>query len=188
HGEVLFDCIANPSAAGWGLQELVEKKAWRPYPGGAPANVACALSKLGVKVGFVGAVGEDNDGEELARLMEGCGVNTDLVQRVSGVATRTVMVTRTRQGERSFAGFGGGVLSDCFADCCHSVATFRSDVRSRLKPGTWLVQGTLGLAYEGSYDSHVLMAEWQDKGACRFLDINWRPVFWDCLPGEQVTG
>lgn len=62
HGEVLFDCIAKPEAAGWGLEQVVENKAWTPYPGGAPANVACALSKLGVSAVFVGAVGRDNEG------------------------------------------------------------------------------------------------------------------------------
>lgn len=29
-----------------------------------------------------------------------------------------------------------------------------------LEPGSWLVQGTLGLAYPGSYESHVCLAEW----------------------------
>lgn len=29
-----------------------------------------------------------------------------------------------------------------------------------LRPGSWLVQGTLGLAYPGSMESHVCLAEW----------------------------
>ncbi|CAM9493428.1 unnamed protein product, partial [Choristocarpus tenellus] len=162
HGELLFDCIALPSAAGWGLEKLVQKKAWHPYPGGAPANVACALSKLGVSAGFLGAVGNDEHGEELVSVLDRCGVNTELVERVSGAATRTVMVTRTRLGERSFAGFGGGGLSDKFADCRHCVEQYRDDVMTRLRPGSWLVQGTLGLAYDSSFESHKLMAEWQE--------------------------
>lgn len=32
--------------------------------------------------------------------------------------------------------------------------------RGLLEPGSWLVQGTLGLAYPGSYESHVCLAEW----------------------------
>lgn len=42
---------------------MVENAAWTPYPGGAPANVACALAKLGVPAIFVGAVGRDKEGE-----------------------------------------------------------------------------------------------------------------------------
>lgn len=64
HGEVLFDCIARPEAAGWDLDRVVGSGAWAPYPGGAPANVACALSKLGISATFVGAVGCDEDGEQ----------------------------------------------------------------------------------------------------------------------------
>ena len=63
HGEILFDCIAKPEAAGWDLERVVEEVAWTPYPGGALANVACALSKLGVSACFVGAVGKDELGE-----------------------------------------------------------------------------------------------------------------------------
>lgn len=63
HGEVLFDCIANPDAAGWDLARVEGSGAWTAYPGGAPANVACALAKLGVPASFVGAVGRDKEGE-----------------------------------------------------------------------------------------------------------------------------
>lgn len=63
HGEILFDCIANPEAAGWELGRVEESAAWTPYPGGAPANVACALAKLGVPASFVGAVGRDEEGD-----------------------------------------------------------------------------------------------------------------------------
>lgn len=60
---MLFDCIAKPDAAGWDLARVVDSAAWTAYPGGAPANVACALVKLGVPASFVGAVGRDSEGE-----------------------------------------------------------------------------------------------------------------------------
>ncbi|CAM9795262.1 unnamed protein product, partial [Ectocarpus sp. 12 AP-2014] len=31
HGEILFDCIANPEAAGWELGRVEESAAWTPY-------------------------------------------------------------------------------------------------------------------------------------------------------------
>lgn len=46
-----------------------EVKTWIPYPGGAPANVAAALGRLGVKVSFVSAVGQDDLGEQMLELL-----------------------------------------------------------------------------------------------------------------------
>ena len=45
-------------------------KTWIPYPGGAPANVAAALGRLGVKVSFVSAVGQDDLGEQMLDLLQ----------------------------------------------------------------------------------------------------------------------
>ncbi|CAM9377376.1 unnamed protein product [Ectocarpus sp. 12 AP-2014] len=184
HGEILFDCIANPEAAGWELGRVEESAAWTPYPGGAPANVACALAKLGVPASFVGAVGRDEEGDRLLQVLESSGVGTELAARVDDRPTRTVMVTRGEDGDRTFAGFGGGKASDSFADCEHRLSESEEMAKGLLEPGSWLVQGTLGLAYPGSYESHVCLAEWaKEAGAVRYLDINWRPVFWE-LAGE----
>ena len=37
--------------------------------GGAPANVACALGRLGVNVSFIGSLGNDAFGENLKNLL-----------------------------------------------------------------------------------------------------------------------
>ncbi len=58
-------------------------QSWTPYPGGAPANVATSLAKLGKKVLFVSALGYDPRGEELMQLLRSCGVDTSAVQRRS---------------------------------------------------------------------------------------------------------
>ena len=42
-----------------------------PYPGGAPANVAAALGKLGAKVGFITAFGNDDLAKQMQQLLEG---------------------------------------------------------------------------------------------------------------------
>ena len=41
-----------------------------PNPGGAPANVAVQLSRLGVPAGFVGKVGKDDFGDTLRECLE----------------------------------------------------------------------------------------------------------------------
>lgn len=55
-------------------------KSWTAYPGGAPANVATALSKLGVPTAFVSAIGNDDRGEGLMTLLAG-GCNLDFTSR-----------------------------------------------------------------------------------------------------------
>jgi len=42
-----------------------------PFPGGAPANVAAALGKLGVRVAFLSALGRDELGDQMVGLLEG---------------------------------------------------------------------------------------------------------------------
>ncbi|MDY7015050.1 MAG: PfkB family carbohydrate kinase, partial [Cyanobacteriota bacterium] len=53
-GEILFDCLADQTG-----RSLDAVESWTPYPGGAPANVACALTKLGTPSAFMGCVGQD---------------------------------------------------------------------------------------------------------------------------------
>ena len=40
------------------------------YPGGAPANVAVAASRLGARTGFIGKVGNDAFGRSLAETLK----------------------------------------------------------------------------------------------------------------------
>jgi hypothetical protein len=49
-------------------------ESWTPYPGGAPANVATALARLGVKVEFASALGRDEMGDAFMALLEGAYV------------------------------------------------------------------------------------------------------------------
>ena len=79
-GEVLFDCLADQL----GL-ELDAVKSWTPYPGGAPANVACALVKLGTSAGFIGAVGEDEAGNTLVKLLEDVQTNKIKMKQPQGI-------------------------------------------------------------------------------------------------------
>lgn len=63
-----WTCIADCLAEERGVPKE-QVKTWIPYPGGAPANVAAALGRLGVKVNFVSAVGQDDLGEQMLDLL-----------------------------------------------------------------------------------------------------------------------
>jgi fructokinase len=68
-GEVLIDMF--PAELGRSLEQVT---AFRPKPGGAPANVAVAAARLGAKSAFIGKVGDDAFGHHLADVLQQEGV------------------------------------------------------------------------------------------------------------------
>ena len=72
-------------------------------PGGAPANVAVAVSKLGGQAGFIGCVGEDAFGAFLRETLVRCGVDVHGLQIARDASTTLAVVTVDEKGERSFS-------------------------------------------------------------------------------------
>lgn len=169
-GEVLYDFLADQPGV-----PLEQVTSWTPYPGGAPANVACGLAKLGTPAGFVGCVGQDALGNGLVELLQSIGVDITGVQRHPTAPTRAVYVVRSLAGDRTFAGFGDRNTTE-FADTYLqpdqlSVAQFeRAD---------FLVLGTLELAYPDSRAAIGQALQLANQHYVKILvDVNWRSVFW----------
>ncbi|ASC72219.1 Ribokinase [Halomicronema hongdechloris C2206] len=144
------------------------------YPGGAPANVACALVKLGRAARFLGCIGQDVAGDTLIQRLQAIGVDCQGVQR-SKAPTRQVIVKRNAMGERWFAGFSHSDPSG-FAD-----ARLSSDwLQLHWSQATaGLVMGTLALAYPQSRAAMAQAATLaQQHDVPIIIDINWRPMFW----------
>ncbi|MGK7955649.1 MAG: carbohydrate kinase [Crocosphaera sp.] len=169
-GEILFDCLADQLG-----KEFNEVRSWTAYPGGAPANVACGLIKLGIPATFIGCIGEDKPGNDLVELLEKMGVNLIGIQRHSTAPTRQVYVTRSQEGERQFAGFGN-IKTEEFADTqlgCEQLE------ESLFIEARYLVIGTLELAYTKSQKAIFRAIDYAKKHDVKvFIDVNWRPVFW----------
>lgn len=87
-GELLIDRFERNG-------ELLDK------PGGAPANVAVAISKYGADPYFTGAVGNDESGEQLIKSLQNLKLKTDGVIKVD-VPTTVANVKIDSVGERSF--------------------------------------------------------------------------------------
>ncbi|PSF37118.1 carbohydrate kinase [Aphanothece hegewaldii CCALA 016] len=172
-GEILFDLLADQND-----REITQVTSWTSYPGGAPANVACALVKLGTPSAFMGCVGEDKQGDTLIDLLKTTGVDITGIQRHQTAPTRQVYVTRSKNGERHFASFGETPTTE-FADT-RLVADNLPNFLFR--DAKILVLGTLGLAYpdtrQAMYRAIKLAKENQVKV---LIDLNWRPVFWENL-------
>ena len=139
--------------------------------GGAPANVACGLARLGTSVAFVGRLGQDAIGEAFSRLFVERGLKTALLQRDAERPSRIVLVRRARDGERQFQGFAGDEGSGFADQALEQVA---------LPQARWLLIGTVPLASPTSATallSAVRQARSQETAVA--LDVNWRPTFWD---------
>lgn len=72
-------------------------------PGGAPANVAVAASRLGASSSFIGKVGNDAYGEFLHKTLKTNNVNTDGVIVDNSANTTLAVVSVNERGERDFA-------------------------------------------------------------------------------------
>lgn len=71
-------------------------------PGGAPANVAVAISRLGGNSAFFGRVGQDPLGRFMKQVLKDEGVDTQYMLLDEVHRTSTVIVDLDAQGERSF--------------------------------------------------------------------------------------
>ncbi|MDD2344448.1 MAG: aminoimidazole riboside kinase [Tolumonas sp.] len=71
-------------------------------PGGAPANVAVAISRLGGDSAFFGRVGQDPLGRFMKQVLQDEGVDTHYMQLDKEHRTSTVIVDLDDHGERSF--------------------------------------------------------------------------------------
>jgi fructokinase len=167
-GEVLFDLLADDIGV-----DSQHVKSWTALPGGAPANVACALVKMGDRSRFIGCVGNDEAGIKLTKKLLSEGVDIRGLQAHLTAPTRQVQVLRTVDGDRVFGGFGD-IPTDEFAD------TQLSEVAESLfVDADFLILGTLALAYPNSAMSTWKAVELaQAHGVKIMVDINWRPTFW----------
>lgn len=137
-GELLIDFVAERQGNDLSKANLFTKKA-----GGAPANVACAISKLGGKSKFVGCVGNDPFGDFLLEVLKENRVDTSLAQR-SKHFTTLAFVSLSEDGERDFV-FSRGADEKLQYD-----SSFKNDFKEsiiHLGSATALLGGNLEKTY-----------------------------------------
>ncbi len=96
-GELLIDFV--PTVSGVGLDGA---ETFRKAAGGAPANVAVGVARLGVSSAFMGKVGEDGFGHFLADTLAAAGVDTGPLLFAPGAPTSLAFVSLAADGEREF--------------------------------------------------------------------------------------
>ncbi|MCP9881697.1 carbohydrate kinase [Cyanobium sp. Alchichica 3B3-8F6] len=157
--------------------------------GGAPANVACALARLGTPSAFLGRLGRDAIGEAFRELFAARGVNTSALQWDAQRPSRVVLVLRDAGGDRQFGGFagavggageGGGEGAAGFADQALDAAELSAALGPLLATARWLLVGTIPLASPAAASALQLACrQAAAAGVALALDVNWRPTFWD---------
>lgn len=99
-GELLIDFMADKNSP-----ELEEVGSFLKAPGGAPANVAVALARLGARAGFIGRVGNDPFGRFLTDTLSKEGVDTNHLSIDPISPTPLAFVSIDESGERDFCFF-----------------------------------------------------------------------------------
>jgi fructokinase len=177
-GEALVDRIGPPA----GAVTPVDGAGCEDHLGGAPANVACGLARLGTAAAFLGRLGEDGIGAEFRRLFEARGVDTTALQWDDLRPSRIVRVHRNAMGDRSFGGFVGD-RGEGFADQAVAAGPLTAAANPLLAQARWLLVGTIPLASQGSALALArLTGASLERGVSLALDVNWRPTFWGMAP------
>ena len=179
-GEALVDRLGPPGGdpAGDGSSE--------DRLGGAPANVACALARLGTPAALIGRLGDDAIGAAFRRLLRERGVDCRALQTDPLRPSRTVLVKRDPSGDRSFGGFAGESPGG-FADQAVDAAALAAPLAVLLREAKWLLTGTIPLASAASGAALLSAVEGAAAAAVPLaVDVNWRPSFWPVGPAQAL--
>ena len=164
-GEMLIDFLPDRPGS------LSDVESFARRPGGAPANVAVALSRLGESPWFWTRLGGDPFGDFLAATLAEQGVPDRFVERDPGAKTTLAFVTHDEAGDREFTFYRDGTAD------------------TRLEPGSvpdaaldavdWVYVGGVMLAAEPGRSATVDLAERARGRDCEVVfDPNARPELW----------
>ena len=161
-GEALIDFHGTPSGAA---------PVFTAHPGGAPANVAVAVARLGGRAAFVGMFGSDLFGDLLLRELRAAGVDVTHARRTDAANTALAFVSHAANGERDFS-FYRPPSADLL---------FRNDDfdRSIFAAGTIFHAGSCSMTEPDSAATTLQgMTRARDAGALVSYDMNLRPPLW----------
>jgi fructokinase len=145
-------------------------------PGGAPANVAVGVARLGGESAFIGRVGADPFGRFMADTLVVEGVDIRHLTQDPAHRTSTVLVELDEAGERSFT-FMVRPSADQFLE--------PADL-PRFEAGQWLLSCSIALANEPVRSSCLkAMAAIKAAGGRVCFDPNLRPEVWG-KPAEML--
>ena len=163
-GETLIDLIVAD-----GAPSLADASRFTARPGGAPANVAVALARLGVSAAFCGVVGTDPFGDRLRTTLNADGVDTSRLRSTVEADTTLAFAWKDARGDGHFRVLR---LADRLLNRDDVGAAGIGDLAA-------LVVGSVALAAEPSRDAIAhAVALAAGSGVPVVFDVNIRPTLW----------
>ena len=160
----------------WDLYEVEGKtekepagKNLRRELGGASANVAVGLAKLGLSSSVIGGVGDDRLGTAIAAQLESDGVSTSHVVKIKGTRTGITIVSRDATGEASYIPYRTGTADLALAESQVSAGMGKAKIG--------VVSTTAMLPSMRPATEKFLAALEKGKGFL-FVDLNVRAHLW----------
>ncbi len=165
-GELLIDFVSVETDV-----SLADLPGFSGAAGGAPANVAVGLSRLGVSSGFIGKIGNDPFGEFLRRTLDGAAVDTQLL-RISEGARTTLAFVATRSDEQKDICFYRNPGADMLLTAEDVDAAY-------LRSARLLHFGSVSLSRSPAREAtmHAVLVA-RGAGLAISYDPNWRPTLW----------
>lgn len=140
-------------------------------PGGAPANVAAAASRLGLRAAFIGKVGDDLHGRFLRATLEGLDIDVSGLRLDPDKPTTLAFVELKAGGERDFSFVRRG---------CGDTQLRPEEVPEALIRGAKVLHlGTLSLTDEPARSATLrAVAIAEEAGVPISCDVNYRAPLW----------
>ncbi len=157
-GEALVDLFLDPPEGA--------EMAGRAVAGGSPFNVAIGLARLGMPVGFLGAISLDGIGTMLAGRLKQEGVDPRFIVRSDRLSTISAVATGA-DGQPSY-GFHGEGAADRFLMPADLPAALPPEVRA-------LTFGSYSMAVEPTGATLASLAEREHGRLVISVDPNLRP-------------
>lgn len=174
-GEALIDFVAAESGVGVG-----EASSFLRAPGGAPANVAVGVARLGRSSAFLGKVGDDPFGRFLEQTFAAAGVDTGGMVFDPDHRTGLAFVSLAANGERDFCFF-----RNPSADMTYAPAELDRD---RIQAGRIFHYGSITLIDEPARTTTLAAMETAyNAGLLLSYDPNLRPALWPSLVEARTT-
>jgi fructokinase len=164
-GELLVDMVSDADVG------LAEAPRFLKAPGGAPANVAVGLQRLGIEARFVGQVGADPFGDWLKEIIAREKVDTEFLLQTDLARTTLAFVATRADGKKDI----------CFyrnpgADALLSP----EDVSEKIFEGARIFHcGSISLSENPCRQAQFKAARLaRTLGVLVSFDPNWRPSIW----------
>ena len=143
-------------------------------PGGAPCNVLSMLSRLGRKTAFIGKVGNDGFGKQLAQAIKEVGIDASGLMFDNEVHTTLALVHKLENGDRDFSFYRNPGADMMLRE---------EEVNEELIRNARIFHfGTLSLTDEEvKKATHRAVRIAEDAGLLRSFDPNLRPPLWRSL-------